>query len=266
MSKASSARRQSSGRRRRAAAGTAASSPQGAPEAQPVDPARFAELLGVAIPEELLRLALTHRSYANEQGGLPNNERLEFLGDAVLEMVVTDHLYRRYPERAEGELAKIRASVVNARACAHVARELGLGPHMMLGRGEASSGGHDKTSILADATEALLGAVYLGAGMAAAQGVVLRLFEPRLTEAAELGAGLDWKTSLQELAARLEIGAPEYLVEATGPDHDRRFTATVRTSLGEAGHGAGRTKKEAELQAAQHAYQALMAQRGAGGA
>jgi ribonuclease-3 len=230
------------------------------------EPARFAELLGVTIPEELLTLALTHRSYANEQGGLPNNERLEFLGDAVLEMVVTDTLYRRYPDRSEGELAKIRASVVNARACAGAARELGIGPHLRLGRGEAATGGQDKTSILADAAEALLGAVYLGCGMAAAEQVVQRLFGQRLTEAAELGAGLDWKTSLQELTSQLQLGSPEYVIEAEGPDHDRRFRATVRTSLGDVGYGAGRTKKEAEMQAAQHAYQTIRGHHGAGGA
>jgi ribonuclease-3 len=234
--------------------------------ASSLEPARFTELLGVTVPEELLELALTHRSYANEQGGLPNNERLEFLGDAVLEMVITDTLYRRYPDRAEGELAKIRASVVNARACAGAARELGIGPYLRLGRGEAATGGHDKTSILADAAEALLGAVYLGCGMAAAEAVVARLFGQRLAEAADLGAGLDWKTSLQELTARLGIGAPEYVIEGEGPDHDRRFEARVRTAQGDFGHGTGRTKKEAEMQAAQTAYQEIHAQHGAGGA
>lgn len=229
-------------------------------------PSAFEALLGVAIPEELLELALTHRSYANEQGGLPNNERLEFLGDAVLEMVVTDALYRRYPERSEGELAKIRSSVVNSRVCARAARELGLGPHLRLGRGEVATGGHDKTSILADALEAILGAVYLGCGMTAAEHVVDRLFGQRLLEAAELGAGLDWKTSLQELMAQLQLGSPEYVLQAEGPDHDRRFSATVRTPLGDFGRGAGRTKKEAEMEAAQTAYQEIRAHRGAGGA
>lgn len=219
--------------------------------------AAFQELLGAAVPEELLALALTHRSFANEQGGLPNNERLEFLGDAVLEMVITDALYRRYPERPEGELAKIRASVVNARACADTARELGIGPHLLLGRGETATGGRDKTSILADAMEAVLGAVYLGCGLPAATVLILRLFDERIRAAAELGAGLDWKTSLQELTARLQVGVPEYVIAAEGPDHDRRFEARVRLPIGEFGHGAGRTKKEAEMLAAQTAYREI---------
>ncbi len=225
----------------------------------------LAPLAGMTVPGDVLELALTHRSFANEHGGLPNNERLEFLGDAILEMVVTDTLYRRYPERAEGELAKIRASVVNARACAEAARTLGLGEYVRLGRGEAATGGHDKTSILADAMEAVLGAVYIGCGLPQAAQLVDRLFGRRITEAAELGVGLDWKTSLQELTARLGLGVPEYLVTTEGPDHDRRFTAQVRLSTGDFGRGSGRTKKDAEMQAAQTAYQAL-GQPEAGGA
>jgi ribonuclease-3 len=217
------------------------------------------DVLGVTVPADLLTLALTHRSFANEQGGLPNNERLEFLGDAVLEMVITDALYRRYPDRPEGELAKIRASVVNARACADTARDLGLGPHLLLGRGETATGGHDKTSILADAMEAVLGAVYLGCGLPEATALILRLFDERIRAAAELGAGLDWKTSLQELTARLSLGVPEYVIEAEGPDHDRRFEARVRLQIGDFGHGIGRTKKEAEMQAAQTAYRDIRA-------
>jgi len=213
-----------------------------------------ASLLGVQVPEDLLVLALTHRSYANERGGLPNNERLEFLGDAVLEMVVTERLYRRYPERSEGDLAKIRASVVNARACATAARDLGIGPYVLLGRGETATGGHEKTSILADVMEAVLGAIYLGCGPDVASQIILRLFDDRIHESADMGAGLDWKTSLQELTARLGLGVPEYAAIGEGPDRSRSFTATVTMEAGEFGHGAGRTKKEAEMQAAQTAY------------
>ena len=230
-----------------------------------VDPAtaqEFATLLGVAIPDDLLHLALTHRSYAHELGGLPTNERLEFLGDAVLEMVVTDTLYRRYPQRSEGELAKIRASVVNARACAQAARAIGVGPYLLLGRGETATGGHDKTSILADAMEALLGAVYLGCGLDAAGTVILRLFDHKIHQAADLGAGLDWKTSLQELTARLGLGVPEYALTEAGLDHSKHFTAQVELGIGRFGHGAGRTKKEAEMHAAQAAYEQIIEQHG----
>lgn len=224
----------------------------------------IAQTLGVDVPDELMLLALTHRSYAHEQGGLPTNERLEFLGDAVLEMVVTDTLYRRYPERPEGDLAKIRASVVNARACAEAARAIGIGRFMLLGRGETSTGGHDKTSILADALEAVLGAVYLGCGLPAATDVIMRLFDARLRRAATLGAGLDWKTSLQEMTARMGLGVPQYLSSAQGPDHDRRFTAQVQLASGRYGSGGGRTKKEAEMAAAESAYGELLALREAG--
>ncbi len=219
-----------------------------------------ASLLGVAIPDDLLLLALTHRSYAHERGGLPTNERLEFLGDAVLEMVVTDTLYRRYPDRPEGDLAKIRASVVNARACALAAREIGLGPYLRLGRGETATGGHDKNSILADAMEAVFGAVYLGAGIEAAEGLILRLFDDKIHRAAGLGIGLDWKTSLQELTARLGLGVPEYLSTGEGPDHHRHFTSQVRLAAGVYGLGTGRTKKEAEMLAAETAYLEIRSQ------
>lgn len=224
----------------------------------------IAEALGVDIPDDLLLLSLTHRSYANEQGGLPNNERLEFLGDAVLEMVITDTLYRRYPDRPEGDLAKIRASVVNARACADSARTLGIGQFMLLGRGEMTTGGQDKTSILADAMEAVLGAVYLGCGLPAATDVIMQLFDVRLRRAATLGAGLDWKTSLQELTARLGLGVPDYIAIAEGPDHDRRFTAEVQLTSGRFGTGTGRTKKEAEMEAAETAYGEITAVHGNG--
>ena len=213
---------------------------------------------------ELLELALTHRSYAYEHGGLPTNERLEFLGDAVLGLVVADALYRTHPHLAEGQLAKLRAAVVNARALASVARTLGLGGHLRLGRGEQTTGGRDKSSILADTVEALIGAVYVDAGFAAATALVHRLFDPLLASVAELGAGLDWKSSLQELAAAYGLGVPEYLVDETGPDHAKAFTARVRLTSGVYGHGSGRSKKEAEQQAAQSAWDAVNATFAAG--
>ena len=212
--------------------------------------------LEVDLPEDLLTLALTHRSYAYEHGGLPTNERLEFLGDAVLGLTVTDELYHRHPLRPESDLAKMRAGVVNTQALAEVARSLtdqGLGVHLLLGRGELKSGGTDKSSILADSLESLLGAIYLHHGIEVVRRVILRLF----SELLDAGGLLDWKTSLQELAAARGLGAVSYRVTATGPDHKREFTAVVVVTDTEYGSGIGRTKKEAEQKAAEQACQAL---------
>jgi ribonuclease-3 len=220
------------------------------------------EALGVDLPDELLSLALTHRSYAYEHGGLPTNERLEFLGDAVLGLIVTDELYHRHPDRSEGDLAKLRASVVNTQALAEVGRRLsegGLGAHLLLGRGEANTGGADKSSILADGMESLLGAIYLHHGIEVSREAILRLFGPLLDTAPTLGAGLDWKTSLQELTAARGLGAPSYLVTSTGPDHDKEFTAVVVVMETEYGSGVGRSKKEAEQKAAAATWKTLEA-------
>ena len=213
--------------------------------------------LGVGITPSALALALTHRSYAYEHGGMPTNERLEFLGDAVLGVVVTDALYRTHPDLAEGQLAKLRASVVNMNALAEVARELDLGRHVLLGRGEEQTGGRDKASILADALEAVIGAVHLDRGLDVAAAMVRRLFDPLLAASAGRGAGLDWKTSLQERAAALSAGPPVYEVTEDGPDHEKSFTAVVQVAGEVRGAGAGRTKKEAEQQAAEAAWTAL---------
>lgn len=196
------------------------------------------DALGVELPDELLSLALTHRSYAYEHGGLPTNERLEFLGDAVLGLTITDELYHRHPDRSEGDLAKLRASVVNTQALADVGRKLcegGLGVHL------------------------LLGAIYLEHGIDVAREVILRLFGPLLDAAPTLGAGLDWKTSLQELTAARSMGAPSYVVTSTGPDHDKEFTAVVVVADTEYGSGVGRSKKEAEQKAAAATWKALEA-------
>ncbi|MGH3367955.1 MAG: ribonuclease III [Nocardioidaceae bacterium] len=202
----------------------------------------------------LLERALTHRSYAYENGGLPTNERLEFLGDAVLGVVVTETLYRAHPDLSEGRLAKLRAAVVNARALAEVGRTLGLGTYIRLGRGEESTGGREKASILSDTVEAVIGAVFIDAGYPVAVGLVHRLFDPVIAAASTMGAGLDWKTSLQELAADASLGVPEYLIEESGPDHAKTFTARVRVGPNVYGVGTGRSKKEAEQQAAETAY------------
>lgn len=207
----------------------------------------------------LLERALTHRSFAYENGGLPTNERLEFLGDSVLGIVVTEALYRTHPDLSEGRLAKLRAAVVNARALAGVARTIGLGEHIMLGKGEESTGGRDKASILSDTVEAVIGAVYLSGGFEVAGALVHLLFDPLMEEAAKLGAGLDWKTSLQELSAGRSLGVPEYVIEGSGPDHMRHFVAQVRVGDQLYGHGEGRSKKEAEQQAAETAYREISA-------
>jgi ribonuclease-3 len=224
------------------------------------DRAPLLKALGVGLSEEMLTVALTHRSYSYENGGLPTNERLEFLGDAVLGLTVTEELYHRHPERSEGDLAKLRASIVNTQALADVGRQLsdaGLGAYLLLGKGEENSGGADKASILADGVESLLGAIYLEHGIGITREVILRLFAGLLDTAPTLGAGLDWKSSLQELTAERGMGAPSYVVTSTGPDHDKEFTATVIVSATEYGTGVGRTKKEAELKAAAAAWNAL---------
>ena len=206
---------------------------------------------------ELLQLALTHRSYAYENGNLPTNERLEFLGDSVLGVVITETLYLTHPELSEGRLAKLRAAVVNARALADVARTIGLGAHIRLGKGEEATGGREKASILSDTVEALIGAIYLSGGFEDAARIVHLLFDPMLEAAAAMGAGLDWKTSLQELSALHDLGVPEYVIEDEGPDHMKTFTARVRVADRMHGHGVGRSKKEAEQQAAESAYRTL---------
>lgn len=213
--------------------------------------------LDVEVSPHMLDLALTHRSFAYENGGLPTNERLEFLGDSVLGLVVTEDLYRGYPDVTEGHLAKLRAAVVNSRSLAEVARDLDLGGAISLGRGEETTGGRDKSSILADTLEAVIGAVYLESGIEVATALVRRLFAPRIAEAALLGAGLDWKTSLQELLAGRELPSPDYVIEESGPDHAKRFVARVRIGADVFPVGEGRSKKEAEQQAAEAAYLAL---------
>jgi ribonuclease-3 len=216
--------------------------------------------LAVQMGAEILERAVTHRSYAYENGGLPTNERLEFLGDSVLGLVVTDALYLTHPDLPEGQLAKLRASVVNMKALAGVARGLGLGGYLRLGKGEETTGGRDKSSILADTLEALIGAVYLDRGLEVASALVHRLFDPLLADSATRGAGLDWKTSLQELTAAELLGVPDYLVEESGPDHQKHFRATARVAGRSWGDGEGNSKKEAEQRAAEAAWGAIRAE------
>jgi ribonuclease-3 len=177
----------------------------------------------------------------------------------VLGVVITETLYRTHPDLSEGRLAKLRAAVVNARALADVARTLGLGDHVLLGRGEETTGGRDKASILADTMEAVIGTVYLSSGMPAAAALVHHLLDPLMAASATLGAGLDWKTSLQELAASSSSGVPEYRVEEEGPDHEKTFHASAVVGDAVLGSGTGRSKKEAEQKAAELAWRALTA-------
>ncbi|MDH6122147.1 ribonuclease III [Kitasatospora sp. GAS204B] len=220
--------------------------------------------LGFELERALLVRALTHRSFAYENGGLPTNERLEFLGDSVLGLVVTDTLYRIHPDVPEGTLAKLRAAVVNSRALAEVGRGLELGTFIRLGKGEEGTGGRDKSSILADTVEAVIGAIYLDQGLESATDFVHRLFDPLIAESSQLGAGLDWKTSLQELTASVGIGVPEYVVEESGPDHEKTFNAAARVAGEAFGSGTGRSKKEAEQKAAESAWRAIKAKYGDG--
>ena len=222
--------------------------------------AELFDRFGVVVDADLLERALTHRSYAYEQGGLPTNERLEFLGDSVLGLVVTEHLYTSYPDMSEGQLAKLRAAVVNSRALADVARGLELGSVIHLGRGEESTGGRNKSSILADTMEAVIGAVFIEHGIETARVFVHHLFDPLMADVATRGAGLDWKTSLQELASLAGLGVPRYEVTESGPDHAKSFQAMVLIDHLKHGPGAGRNKKEAEQNAAAIAFAALHAE------
>jgi ribonuclease-3 len=216
------------------------------------------DALGVRFSDPLIRAAaLTHRSYAFEQELDVNNERLEFLGDAVLGLVVTDVAYTDFPEMPEGELAKLRAAIVNMSALADVARDLRLGDFIMLGKGEEMSGGRDKASILADALEAILGAIYLDRGLGTARAFIERLFRPRMVAYVRGEGERDYKTILQELASADLHAMPEYKISDQGPDHLKEFTATVFLNGKAWGRGIGRSKKEAEQRAAHEAYEKL---------
>lgn len=212
----------------------------------------FLDRFGIALAPEELKLALTHRSYAYENGGIPHNERLEFLGDSILGQAVTVKLFLDYPDLTEGELAKRRSSLVSSVALAEIARGIGLGEHLLLGRGEELTGGREKESILADTVEAVIGQVFLSAGPERATRFVRELIEPLLEDPDRFTVSLDPKTSLQELASSLGLEQPGYDVTGSGPDHDRTFTAVV--FLGTVrGEGTGKSKKAAEIHAARDA-------------
>lgn len=216
--------------------------------------------LGVVIDPETLRLALTHRSYAYEHGGIPTNERLEFLGDSVLGYAVTDHLYKNYPDLPEGDLAKRRSAVVSTRALATIARSLGLGEFILLGQGEILTNGKDKSSILADTMESLIGATFLTHGIEVATEMVMALILPLLHDVDVLGAGTDWKTAIQEIAAAEKMGAIEYRVTGSGPDHARTYVAVLHIGGTAYGEGTGPSKKEAEQVSAAVSWKMLRPQ------
>jgi ribonuclease-3 len=204
----------------------------------------------------LLRLALTHRSVSSENPSRKDNERLEFLGDAVLQLVITDLLYDAYPQLAEGQMAKVRAAVVSRETLAEIAQLLEIGDHIELATSEEATGGREKASILADAVEAVIGAIYLDGGLDPARSMILGLWADRVADRAKEPGVKDYKTRLQELTAR-DGRRPVYHVEGTGPDHDRHFTATVSVNGTEYGSGEGRSKKAAEQAAAAEALEAL---------
>nr|WP_218154931.1 ribonuclease III [Agromyces sp. CF514] len=215
------------------------------------------QLLQVEIDPELLLLALTHRSFAYENGGIATNERLEFLGDSILGQAVTFRLFRDHPELDEGELAKRRASLVSSAALAEVARKLGLGRYIRLGRGETLTGGADKPSILADTVEAIIGAVYLDRGGDVATPFVLSLIAPLMSDPGRFGASMDPKTSLQEIAAKRGAPPPVYTISESGPDHSKHFVATVAVGTLVEATGEGSSKKQAEMAAALEAWTML---------
>ncbi len=221
------------------------------------DPHELAVRLEVLIGDELLELALTHRSFAYENGGLAHNERLEFLGDSILGQAVTVMLYDENPDLDEGELAKRRASLVSSVALAEVARRIGLGEFIRLGKGEEQTGGRTKSSILADTVEAVIGAAYLDLGPDAATALVLRLIRPLMDNPDRFGAAMDPKTSLQELAAGRGLGLPLYELSDSGPDHSKRFRAVVLVAGEEIASGSGTSKKHAEMAAALAAWTIL---------
>ena len=226
----------------------------GSPEASRAD---LSSLLGIDIGPDLLELALTHRSFAYENGGVANNERLEFLGDSILGQAVTVMLFTEHPDLDEGELAKRRASLVSTVALAEVARFIGLGQFLRVGRGEELTGGRDKSSMLADTVEAIIGAAYLSRGGDEATALVYRLIAPLLADPERFGATMDPKTSLQELSARRNLGAPAYVIVDSGPDHLKRFQATVLLQDREIATGVGSSKKQAEVAAALDAWTQL---------
>jgi len=215
--------------------------------------------LGTNISSELLELAFTHGSYSREFGGVPTNERLEHLGDSVIELIITGELYKKFPEADESRLSPMRAGLVNNAALVPIAKELELGQYLRIGKGEELTGGRNKNSMLADALEALVGAIYLEKGYAATEEIVLKWFRSNIDSSNALDLGMDAKTALQELAAANGLSAPEYEITESGPDHNKSFQAVAVVSNEKFEVGEGKSKREAEQVAAKFAYDELSA-------
>lgn len=220
-------------------------------------PQELLERLGITIDLEALLHALTHRSYAHEHPGMPDNERLEFLGDAVLEYVVTSHLYRRHPDSSEGDLVRLRAAIVSTKALADVARKIDLGAYIRLGHGELMSNGRNKNSILADTMEAIFGVVYTEAGMGPAEQLINELVVSLLDDSEAMLNAYDWKTLIQEYVHANDHEGHEYDVVGEGPDHNRVFTATLVIDGQRYGQGTATSKREAEKRAAHESWKLL---------
>jgi ribonuclease III len=219
--------------------------------------ARLEERLGYVFEDRAqLVEALTHRSYAGEQQLEHSYERLEFLGDAVLQLAVTRYLFENRPDLAEGEMAKVRAAVVNERTLARLARSIEIGPALLLGRGEELTGGREKDSLLSDVIEALVGAIYLESGFAVVEALILGLWRETIDDRAEAPGERDYKTRLQETLARHGL-RPRYEVDEEGPEHAKEFTARVFAGGELLGEGSGSSKKRAEQAAAQVAAAAF---------
>jgi ribonuclease III len=207
---------------------------------------------------ELLERALTHKSYANENRVSDHNERLEFLGDAVLNLVISEYLMKACPDSTEGDLSRLRAAVVSEPALAAISRAIGLGKYILLGRGEEQTGGRDKDSLLANCLEALIASVYLDAGRDAVQSFIIRFFEEAIKKSCTARGTLDYKTEIQELCQERLKQLPEYrVVSETGPDHQKRFTVELFVKGEVYGSGVGKSKKEAEQKAAKEALEKL---------
>lgn len=235
-----------------------------AAESQNMAAQELFEHLGASIEPELLVHALTHRSFAHEHEGMPHNERLEFLGDAVLELVVTETLFTRHPDYSEGQMAKMRAKAVSEESLSAIAREpLHLGQYILLGNGERDSGGADKDSILCDTVEALIGAVFVQHGIETARTTVHKLIDHTLDAVSHAGPALDWKTSLTVKSHELGLGDPRYRMETGGPEYAQKFTAhailmdTHGNDMFEIAQAVGSSKRKAQLAAAEIAWHEL---------
>jgi ribonuclease-3 len=210
----------------------------------------------------LLERSLTHKSYANENRVPSHNETMEFLGDAVLGLIISEYLMKTSPDSTEGDLSRLRAAVVSEPALAAIAREIGLGSYLLLGKGEELTGGRDKDSLLADCLEALIASLYLDGGKDVAEAFVIRFFEDLLKRTCASGGTLDYKTELQELCQERHKQLPEYrVVSETGPDHQKQFEVELSVMSEVFGRGKGRNKKEAEQKAAKEALEKLIIQK-----